>query len=389
MPGLHAPVAPSALALTIACQAWLQLAKDLPPEPDTPEALEGTAADWVRQQYVAGNEVAYGTDIPTPGGFKVDYDMIHGAKLWVDVVGYGSISNVPVVCERIHPSACWGEPDGWTWNPITQRLKLPDYKYGFGLVDVFENWQLIAYVAGLLDTLGLNDAEVMVEFIIVQPRAYHKEGPVRRWTVRADHLRSFINEAWQKTALAWPTPDHGDLGPPAEATVGTHCLHCPARSVCQAYQQRTTHVVEYVAKMERIAMDHNDVGAELLIMETSAKLLEGRLTALRAQAEGFLRAGKRVPNYCMDASAGGYKWNDNVTVQELDALASTCQLTLRNNITDPHSRKSPVVTPTQAIKAGIDEAVISQYASKLPGGMKLTRESSTDARRAFGVFTHE
>jgi hypothetical protein len=387
MSNLHAPISPSSLALTIACQAWIGLANGLPPEPPTPEAMEGSAADWVRQQYTAGNEVAYGAPIPLPGNFTVTYDMIHGAKLWVATIGYGSTSNVPVVCERIHPSACWGEPDGWTWLPIERRLRLPDYKYGFGLVDVFENWQLIAYAAGLLDTLELIDTDVIVEFIVVQPRAYHRDGPVRRWTVRADHLRTFINEAFNKSARAYPTLDHGSLGPPAEATVGTHCVHCPAKTVCEAYQQHTTRVVEYIGKAQRTAMTAADVGAELVIMEDAAKLLEGRLMALRAQAEGYLRGGQQVVNYGLEPEGGGYRWNEGVTVQELEALTASLGITLRNTITDPHSRKSPVVTPTQALKAGIDAAVIDAYASRTSGGLKLTRQTTNDARRAFGVFT--
>lgn len=399
MSGNHAPIAPSSLALTIACQAWIQLSAGLPPEPDSEDTLMGNAADWVAKQYAAGNEVPYGTAIPLSGGFTVDYDMIHGAKMWVDTIGYGAISGVPVACERIHPTACWGEPDGWVWNAIEGVLKVPDYKYGFGIVDLFWiddagrmiiNWQLLAYAVGLLETLELKDTGIMIEFIIVQPRAFHREGPVRRIRVPADYLRVQVNEAWQKSARAYPTVEHGSLGPPAQATTGVHCKQCPARFAnCQAHQQETTRAVEYIGKMERVAMDHVAVGVELGILEAASDLLDGRLTALRAQAEGFLRAGQRVPNFCMEPTGGGYKWNDSVTVQELDALASTCNLTLRNNITDPHSRKSPVVTPTQAIKAGIDEAVIAAYASKLPGAMKLARESKTTAVRVFGIPTSE
>lgn len=395
MGGHHAPIAPSSLALTIACQAWLGLSQGLPPEPPTPETMEGDAADWVAKQYAAGNEVPYGTPIPLPGDFKVDYDMIHGAKLWAETIGYGAVSGVPVVAERIHPTACWGEPDGWVWNAIAGVLRLPDYKYGFGLVELFTidehghlifNWQLLGYFAGLMDTLELNDEYVQVEFIIVQPRAYHKDGPVRRYTVSATYLRAQVNEAFNKAHKAYKPLEAMPLGPMPGATTGPHCIHCPARGVCETYQQSTGKVVEYTGRMGRVAMEPGDIGVELGILQYAAQFLRGRISALEAQAEGYLRAGKRVPGFCMEQEGGGYRWNDSVTVQELDAMASTCNLTLRNNITDPHSRKSPVVTPTQAIKAGIDEAVIQQYASRTSGSLKLARESTTESRRAFGVF---
>lgn len=395
MSGHHAPIAPSGLALIVACQASLGLSQGLPPEPDTPETLEGNAADWVAKQYAQGNEVAYGTPIPLPGDFTVDYDMIYGAKMWAATVGYGAISETVVVAERIHPTACWGSPDGWTWNPIEGVLKLPDYKYGFGLVDLFwidEHghmvfaWQLLGYFAGIMDTLELNDEHVTVEFGIVQPRAYHPDGPVRTRRVPATYLRAQVNEAFNKANHAYKPLEAIPLGPMPDAQTGPHCIHCPARGVCQTYQAATGRVVEYTGRMGRIAMEPGDVGVELAILQHAAQFLKGRIHALEAQAEAYLRAGKRVPMFCMEADGGGYKWLDGVTVQELEAVAATCGLTLRNNITDPHSRKSPVVTPTQAIRAGIDAAVIDQYAARLPGSMKLTRESTTAARKAFGVF---
>lgn len=397
MSGHHAPAAPSNMALIIACQATLALSHGLPPEPDTPETLEGNAADWVAKQYAAGNEVAYGTAIPLPGDFTVDYDMIHGAKLWADTVGYGAISETVVVAERIHPTACWGSPDGWTWNPIEGLLKLPDFKYGFGVVELFwidEHghlmfaWQLLGYFAGIMDTLDLNDEHVTVEFGIVQPRAYHRDGPVRTRRVPATYLRAQVNEAFNKVHKAMKPFDAVPLGPMPEATTGPHCIHCPARGVCETYQQATGRVVQYTGKMGRVAMEPGDVGVELGILQYAAQFLRGRIDALEAQAEAHLRAGKRVPGFCMQAEGGGYRWLDTVTVQELDAMAAACNLTLRNNITDPHSRKSPVVTPTQAVKAGIDEAVINQYAARTSGSMKLTRDTSiSEARKVFGVPT--
>jgi hypothetical protein len=382
------------MALIIACQATLAMSAGLPPEPDTPETLEGNAADWVAKEYAAGREVAYGTDIPLPGNFKVDYDMIHGAKLWAEALGYGAVYDTTVVAERIHPTAVYGPPDGYVWNPIDGLIRLGDYKYGFGVVELVTvdengqwiiNWQLLAYLAGILDTLEINDEYVRVELIIVQPRAYHPEGPVRRIMIPATSIRAQVNEAFNKVHKAMKPFEAIPLGPMPEATTGPHCIYCPARGICKTYQAATTKVVEYVGQMGRIAMGPADIGVELAILQHAAQFLRGRINALETQAESYLRGGERVPLFCMEQEGGGYKWNDGVTVQELDALAATCGLSLRNNITDPHSRKSPVVTPTQATKAGIDEAVINAYASRTSGGLKLARIANEKIRRIFGT----
>jgi len=388
MSGNHAIIAPSALALTVACQAWVQLARGLPPEPDTEETMQGNAADWVAKQYAAGNEVPYGTPIPMPGDFKVDYDMIHGAKMWADVLGYGAVSGTPIVCERIHPTDCWGEPDGWQYFPIEQLVRLPDYKYGFGIVDVFECWQLIAYATGILDTLGLDDTQTHVEFIIVQPRAHHKDGPIRRWKVLASQLRGLVNKAHTAAMRAWPPgmPQLQAHTVPPQATTGAHCVHCPARGVCETYQHASAKVVEYVGRSQHVALEPEAVGVELAILQDAAELIKGRITALEAQAEAHLRAGKRVPNFHMEPTSSRLEWLPNVTEAELLAFGQLVGKSIYKPEPPLNGKNSRVVTPTQAVKAKIiDPAVISEYAARQPGGMKLARTSTTEARKAFGA----
>lgn len=397
MSGNHAIIAPSSLDLTVHCQAWVKLARGLPPEPDTPETLEGNAADWVAKQYAAGNEVAYGTAIPLPGDFKVDYDMIHGAKMWADVLGYGAVSGTPVVCERIHPTDCWGEPDGYQYLPIEQTIRLPDYKYGFGVHDVFEHWQLIGYLAGILETLGLDDMQTYVEFVIVQPRAHHKDGPVRRWKVLAYKLRGLINKAHDAAMRAWPPGSaEAEAGtipmeaiPVAEATTGPHCLHCPARGVCETYQHSSGKVVEFIGKARHVALDPDSVGVMLAIVQDAREFLKGLETSLEAQAEAYIRAGKRVPNFWMEPTSARLEWLPNVTEAELLAFGQMTGRSIYKPEPPLNGKNSRVVTPTQAIKAKIiDAAVMPEYAARQSGGMKLARvETSTAARKAFGDKT--
>lgn len=387
MTGYHAKIAPSELERTVACNGWIQLAEGLPPEPPGEESLEGSAADWVAKQYATGNEVPYGSPTPIPG-YPVDWDMIHGAKIWAEVVGYGAISGVPVVIQAIHPTDCWGEPDGWRWDPIERVLRMRDYKYGFEIHDPFEHWQMMAYARGVIDTLQLVDFEIEVELTIVQPRAYHKDGPVRSWRIRGDELRPYINQAMAAAHAAVP-PSYGDRGPipapPPQTKTGPHCTHCPARLHCRTFQTVVSQAVQFAANAERIPVTAEAVGVQLLIAETMAELLEAQLTALRAQAESFLRGGQRVPNYHMEPGQSRREWNEGITAEEIIGLGAVFQKDLRKPPALPNSRSSQVITPTQAIKAGVDEAVISQYASRPTGAMKLARTSITEARKVFGA----
>lgn len=384
MSGYHAELAPSSFDRTVKCQRWVSLANGLPPEEDTEDTLEGNAADWVAKQYANGNEVAYGTPIPLPGGLKVDHDMIHGAKLWASVVGYGAVSGVPIMVERIHPTAMWGEPDGWRWDAIAYNLRLPDYKYGFGIHDPFEHWQLIPYAVGVADTLKLPD-DATAELIIVQPRAHHKKGPVRSWRLTIGELRAYADRVRPLAMRA--VPDEEDPNAPLdapEAVVGEHCIHCPARHICSTYQYAGTKVVEYVGHAEAVQLSPEAVGAELVIMEAAEKMIATRKASLLAQANAYLKQGKRVLNYGMEPTMSAREWKEDVTAEEVLGLGNVDGVNLAKTPGALNSRSSPVVTPTQAIKAGIDESVINLYCTRT-SGMKLVRDSSTEARRAFGV----
>lgn len=382
MSGYHAQIAPSALERTVACNGWIQMAEGLPPEPDKPETLEGNAADWVAKQYAQGKEVAYASETPIKG-YPVDYDMIHGAKLWAATVGYGSNSGLPVIIERVHPTACWGEPDGWKYDGIEQILHVPDYKYGFDIVEVFENWQIMAYAAGLLRMLSLNDQVVRIKFTIVQPRAHHPLGPVRSWTVVADEIRAHVNimhGAAIRALMVKPAPD---------TIAGPHCMttHCPARLRCPTLQRGAAAIAEWSRAGESPhEMSPEALGAELTILTGAEDVIRARKEGLEAQAEALIRGGVRVPGFKMQAGGSPLKWNESSTLGEVMGLGNLTfpPKSMLKPPAAPNSRNATVITPTQAIKAGVPEELVKVYASPTPTAMKLVLDDGTEARRVFG-----
>jgi hypothetical protein len=364
--GVHARIAPSALATIVACHAHGMMAAPYADEPPTPEQLEGDAGHWVALQYVSGNEVPVGA--MTPQGLAVDEDMVDGALLWVATVGLYGFAEMPVVCERIHPTDCWGTPDWWRADEIERILRVKDYKYGHRFVDAFENWQLIAYAVGLLDTLGLSDLEWIVELQIVQPRNYQGP-PVRTWRIRASDLRAYVNIARHAAERA--------LMPDPVASVGPHCLDCPARHECKTLQHTAMHVVEYAGTAERVNLNAMALAAELSILERTHELLEARLTGLQEQAMARIRRGELVPGHAIAHPPGRLVWNHSP--DEVAAMGDMFKVDLRKGLA--------VMTPTQAVKAGLDEAVRDTYASRPPGKAKLVTETTTQARKVFGANT--
>lgn len=378
MSGVHAPLAFSFAPIWVECPGSVQLSQGVPPEPDTDETLEGNAADWVAKQYAAGNEVAYGS--PTPiAGHPVDYDMIHGAKLWRDAIGYGAISGMPVVSTRIHPVHAWGEPDGWTWEPIARRVKLPDYKYGFEMREP-NSWQNIGYVASVLEALDLlSDPDVEAWLGIVQPRAWHKDGPVRWWKTTVGELRAYINIMRDAAMRALPWEGSGLVGVTPPTKAGPHCFHCPARHHCKTLQAAAGAIAEWSGTADRNAMSPADIGTELAILTAAAKLLEARRDGLHAQVDQMVRRKERVPGWRLEVKPGRLKWNEGVTPAQVLAMGEQSGKDMRK----PHSLTQTIVTPTQAIAAGMDAATIKALASS-PDTFKLVQDDGSDARRVFG-----
>src|SRR5690606_31889531 len=66
-------------------------------------------------------------------------------------------------------------------------LYVNDLKYGFKIVDVFENTQTIIY--GCAELMRLNDPRIThVVLGIYQPRAWHPEGIYRTWRLTVQEL---------------------------------------------------------------------------------------------------------------------------------------------------------------------------------------------------------
>lgn len=390
----HAPVPPSGLSLIVGCTASLQLQANpaIVPQPQTEEKAQGTAAHMVAMWAAMGRLPELGYEFTSEGrNWKVDIDMRNGARQYAEALG-GFHSTLrledPVRCSVIHPTDCHGTPDAWRMFEFKEWAKLAgeilaapfvargfknvvrvgDYKYGHRFVEVFECWQLIAYGVGVLERLQLSDETTLFEFILVQPRAYHREGPVRVWRVAARDLRALVNIAFNKA--------HEALGPNSVATVGEHCIDCEARHLCVTYKRSNANILDFSGNPELEPLDAEAMGNELRLIDQALARLEGRRTGLAIAVESVLRAGKRVPYFEMAPGRSTLKWKDDVSVEEIAQFGDLINVNLR--------KPPEVMTPTQAIAAGVAEEIIKgDYAHRPDAALKLQPISNKAVDKAF------
>ena len=101
-------------------------------------------------------------------------------------------------------------------------LFVRDYKHGEGIaVDAEGNPQLMYYAWGVLRKFP---KVTKVSLGIVQPRAFHGDGPIRVWEVDANEIR-----AWATDTLK-PAMDRTAFDNDLDA--GKWCRFCPAKLVC-------------------------------------------------------------------------------------------------------------------------------------------------------------
>lgn len=359
----HSILAPSSMARTVQCPGSVMLAAKYP-EPDGPEAAEGTATHWGGLELCQRRAVGVGQ--VAPNGVALTDDMIERAELWAETVEphVGVVlleQRVPIT--RIHPK-CWGTPDAIKWHSA-RHLQVYDYKDGFGFVDEFENWQCIAYAAGALEHAQIppaNDNAIRVDITIVQPRAYgHK--PVRTWTTNAGDLRAHWNIAAAACEQA--------LSDAPTLRVGPECKHCPARRACPAIQRAALEARDTAVQAVPLELTTAEAAEELRQLQYAQALLDARCSGLEAQLLAEARNGAQIPHYSIEFGSGRENWA--VPAPAVIALGTLYGVDLQ---------KPAVRTPKQARDAGV--VVPAGLTKRDPGEAKLRLMKPHHAARIFG-----
>lgn len=364
----HAPLAPSSASRRKACAGSRKMETLYPQPDDSPHAMEGTAAHWAASEMLSGRIVDSG-QIAENGVMLTD-EMIDAADMYVDEVRKvlaDIVIEERVSIDYIHEQ-CWGTPDAWAYSEITGTLYLWDFKYGHRFVDVFENWQLIEYAAGILDLLGVDgikDQHITVVMTIVQPRCYVGGSPVRSWKLRAVDLRGYFNVARMFEAKA--------MSDDAQLTVSPECRDCSARHACPALQRASYADMNVATEAVPFDLPPQALGSELRYIQSAIDTLTARATSLEEQALSMIRQGKSVPHFVAQHGMGRERW----VKPEPEVIAMGELMGVKLGVTK-------LVTPKQAIKAGMDAEIVKSFTETPRGELKLIPDDGTNARKIFG-----
>lgn len=382
----HMFLAPSACAIwgkPGGCTLYPQVAAAFP-EKETPEAAEGTASHQIGQELI---ELATRALYPgwsrfegrtADNGVPFTYEMFLGAKLYADNVSavmreYGIFGGENLRVEEFVPIPRVHAQNGGTPDCAIRAyqhgiLYLWDYKFGFEVVEAFENWQLMNYAAGLLDLYEINgrvDQYTTIVIRVVQPRAPHTKGPVREWVIAASDLRGYINqiEAGANEAMSLN----------ATARTGKHCKHCPGRHACGAAIEAGVSLFEASSQSLPMQPTPAAMGAYKTFLDRAYQHIKALREGFDAQIVASIKGGTLVPGWTTEPTYGREKWvKDDAEVIMLGQL-------LGKDLAKPQQ----AITPNQARQLGVDPSLIKQYSTTVQSGFKLVPDNGQKAKEAF------
>ena len=372
----HSLLKPSAAGRWVHCPGSVSLEAAFPSK-DSSHNLEGHITHGIAAAMLRGATCA----VPNVGaviynGVAVTQEMHAAAELYVEdilrtVPDYGP-GNVLVEVERptkvmpVHP-LCFGTPDCCMYDSVTNSLYIWDLKFGYGIVEPEDNWQLITYAAGIIHELGISDIGLTLHLRIIQPRAYHPEGPIREWCISAVEIRPYVNKLHYAAHLALEPGQHETL------KSGIHCRYCSGRHACQALREAAYYSVDISGRLEIEEPTSDALGREYKLLQEAADRIAYRLTGVEAQVRARTEAGDLTTGYRIESALGRLSWDKSVN-----------EVLVLGDLVEKDLRKSPEpVTPAQAIKVGISKEIIEKFSSRKPTAPKLVPSNQTLASQAF------
>lgn len=333
----HSALGASSAERWMNCPGSIRLIRQVPPQPSSTYADEGTAAHQVCEKaLIAGVdavEYAGTTERVREEEFSVDDEMVDAVQVYLDTIRADIEPGDVLMVEKkfdlgFIKDGMFGTNDASVYKPAARRLIVYDFKYGRGYAVSAENNSQLKYY-GLGSAYEVRSPVDTVELVIVQPRA----GGVRRWSLPFEDLFAWSGELLN---AAEATED-----PEAHLSAGSWCKWCPAAAVCPEIHKQA---------LETAKRDFEDVPvpAETLSLEDLARVLD-RLAMFKAwansveayalrQAEG----GYEIPGYKLTPKRAMRNWVD------ADKAAET--LSSEYSVTDEELYTRKIKTPAQIEK---------------------------------------
>lgn len=243
-------------------------------------------------------------------------------------------------------------------------LYVDDLKYGFGVVEVKPNWQLLGYAIG--EALRRQQAFEKIVLRIHQPRAHHEDGTTRAWVLTWEELLEYKEQIESRMA---------DIAAGLKDLVTSEkCKYCPAAaSACPAISKAFHHGIDVIHHFLQDDISEKELSRQLDLIGRVNDVLKIKKDSLEQLAVSRIKGGKIIPGYLTEASYGDRKWKSGITADVVKAL------------TGKRIVKEEMLSPAQAEKAGVHKEFVNALVDRHFIGQKLKKKDASDlGNRIFG-----
>lgn len=242
--------------------------------------------------------------------FLAGDEMIEAVQVYLDAINGDAMPGDELYVEHKFTleqvyKGMFGTSDAVRLQPRQRLLRVYDFKYGAGIaVEAERNEQMQYYGLGAaLSFKGFDE----VELVIVQPRAIHAAGPVRRWRLSILDLLEFQDDLRQ-AAIRTEAPD-------APLKAGDHCRFCPAKGFCPELRgagERAAMVEFTEAGTNTPAAPNFLTPDQINRILRDADITEIWINAVREYAHGVLTSGQPVTGWKLVQKRANRVWADEM-----------------------------------------------------------------------------
>lgn len=315
----HVALSPSGSHRWMHCPGSVEAEAPYPDE-SSPYAAEGTAAHALAEMAFTAHRPAASYIGEEIDGIPVTEEMAEHTQVYVDTLHTLADGAEIVRIERKlflppavrPPGPMGGTCDAWFWYPAVGRLVVADLKFGKGVVvEAKDNPQLryyalLAYYDLVSERPAWANAVKEIEVMIVQPRAFHPEGPIRSDAFDLATLRRFGRELLSSARRA--------MEPQAGRSAGDWCRFCKAKPGCATFRDKALDAAQVTfgdvtadAPLPLVPVQDltpDNLGRIL----RAADVLEAWISSVRSRAMRTLEDGGTVPGFALKAKRANRQW---------------------------------------------------------------------------------
>lgn len=354
----HAKLSPSSSARWLTCpaSAVMEVGK---PNTTSEYAAEGTAAHYLAEQSLLGNEVSLHLTVTARGevlenhrtkdaesySFTVDSDMAEYVSQYTSLVRsvQDATNGELLVEQRLSLEAITGEKGAkGTADAViisVDEVVVIDLKYGQGVqVEAEENTQLMMYGLAALQTFDFTGDLKTVRMIICQPRRHHTS----EWSIEAEELKAWGEKVKQTAKLIQSLDENSDLNglfKPSESA----CKWCKASAECRPYAEfvHKTIMEEFITLQSPLRPSEAKLNNEMLaLMFERLELIKAWVKTIEGATFERLTQGEQVGEFkLVQGRSGARRWSlDNQAEAKLKEAG----------LEDDSLFKKKLISPTDA-----------------------------------------